>query len=504
MKKGYAYIRCSTIRQEEEGFTLENQKRAIQEYCKNHQIHLVQIFEDGGKSGRTIKRPEFQDMLSKMDAQHIECIIIYKIDRFARNVSDFSRILTELKEKQIELYSLQEGNLTNSSSLVPNIFASVAQWESEVNGDRTRDALMQKFRNGWQPTPPPIGFRSIGGDGEQKTCEIDPYAGPIIKKVFELYSSGEYSMVSLQEWLQDKNIISKNGTTISFSRINNILNNPFYYGLIRWHGQEKIGKHVPLISKQLFDMCKYVLEKHRHFLVRERKYDFLLRGFVYCPCGMRLVGDACTVRSNHKKIYYYHCQKRYSPDCKQKYSRALDIETQVEEYIKKLEFDDNFINQLRQKVQDYMVTGKKDANGIRQTIVNQKMALEIRRNKLEDFILDGTIDQETYKRKHSELSEQLININIKTEDAESECKLDVPLIEDSLLLTQDIYTTYEKASAPVKRHFLRFFYEKFVIEDKKIIEAKPTPIFDALLCANMVRLSEPVLPRVDSNHEPSS
>lgn len=501
MKKGCAYLRCSTIGQAEEGFTLENQKRAVQEYSKGHGINLVHIYEDGGKSGRTIKRPEFQDMLGNMETQHIECIVIYKIDRFARNVSDFSRILSELKAKNIELYSLQEGNLTNGSSLIPNIFASVAQWESEVNGDRTRDALMQKFRGGWQPTRPNIGYRTVGAEHEQKTCEIDPFAGPIIKKMFELYSTGQYSMVSLQEWLQDKNLISKNGTILSFSRINNILNDPFYYGLIRWHGQEKIGKHTPLISKQLFDMCKYVLEKHRNFLLREgRKYDFLLRGFVYCTCGMRLIGDACTVRSNNKKIHYYHCQKRYSPDCRQKYAHSKDVEDQVAERLKELEFDQDFIDQIRHRAETFKTEGKKDSQSVKQGLTNQKTALEIRRSKLVDLMIDGTIDQDTYKKKQSELGTQIANIEIQADEITDENKIDNGLIDTTLYLTKDIYATYLRAATPLKRHFIRFFYERFVIEDKKIIEAKPTPIFNALLCANMVRLRQTELPRVDSNH----
>jgi len=494
MKKGYGYIRCSTIGQAEEGFTLENQKRAIQEYCKIHDIHLVHIFEDGGRSGRTIKRPEFQEMLAKMEAQHIESIIIYKIDRFARNVSDFSRILSELKEKKIELYSLQEGNLTSSSSLVPNIFASVAQWESEVNGERTKDALQQKFRNGWQPTPPPCGYVSIGGEGEQKTCEIDSHAGPVIKQMFQLYSSGQYTMISLQEWLQDKNILSKNGTIISFSRINNTLNNPFYYGLIRWHGEAKMGKHTPLISKQLFDKCQFILEKHRHFLLREHKYDFLLRGFLYCPCGMRNVGDVNTIRSNKQKVYYYHCQKRYSPDCKEKYAHAKEIEAQVEGFIKKLEFDEDFLVQLRQHVGIYLATGKRDINTVRQTLINQKTAIVTRRNKLEDLLIDGAMDSNTYKRKHAELSLQISNLETQAEVANEETKLDMPLLEQTLFMTKDIYSTYKRAPDPVKRHYIRFFYEKFIVSDRTIIKAIPTPIFEALLNANMVRLSEPVLP----------
>jgi len=488
MKRAYGYIRVSSVTQAEEGFSLDHQKASIVDYCKTRGLHLVNVFVDEGKSGRTVNRPEFQQMLKEIKDKGIDCVVIYKIDRFARNVTDFSRIWNEFKEKGINLISVLEGDLSNGSSLVPNIFASVAQWESEVNGQRTKDALMEKFKSGWQPTPPPCGYRSVGGEGERKYCEPDPYTAPIVKKMFELYSTGQYSMQSLQEWLKDKNIISKNGTIISFSRINNILNNPFYYGLIRWHGQSKIGKHTPLISKQLFDTCQYVLQKHRHFLLRERKYDFLLRGFLYCSCGMRLVGDAHVIRSNKKKIFYYHCQKRYSPDCKQPYVRMVDLDKYVEEMLKTLGFTEDFTERIRELAKDFVNNGRKENKGMKQGLVNQRAALEAKRNKLEDLIIDGDIDRDTYKRKHAEISQQINNLQSQIEEVDNEGKLDMPLIEETLFLTKDIYKTYKNASEPLKRHYLRFFYERFVVDNKVIVEAKPTPILNALKTANMVRL----------------
>ena len=495
MKKGYAYLRCSTIGQAEEGFTLENQKRTILDYCKSHNIQLSHIFEDGGRSGRTVNRPEFQEMLKQIKERGIDCVLIYKIDRFARNVTDFSRIRKELNEKGIALISVMEGDLSSgTSSLTANIFASVAEWESDVNSQRTKDALLQKFINGWQPTPPPLGFRSVGGEHEQKTCEPDPYVAPIIKQMFQLYSTGDYSMSTLQDWLKDKNLISKNGTIISFSRINTILNDPFYYGLIRWHGESKIGKHKPLISEQLFNSCQFMLGKHRHFLVRERKYDFLLRGFVYCTCGMRLVGDFSLIRSNHKKLGYYHCQKRYSRDCKQKYVQSKELEKQVEENVRKMEFSDEFIALVKQKAEEYLSDGKQNDQSAKQALINQRIGLENRRNKLEDLLIDESMDKETYKRKHDEISHQIDNIQTQLDEAEQENKLDMPLVDEVLNLTRNIYSTYRKAPEPLKRHYMRFFYDSLIVDNKVISGAKPTPILEALFSANMVRLLNAQLP----------
>src|SRR3989338_8651548 len=504
MKKGFSYIRCSTLGQAEEGFTLENQKRAIQEYCRSHNIQLLHTFEDGARSGRTVNRPEFQEMLKQIKEKNINCIVIYKIDRFARNITDFSRIVNELKAKQIELISLQEGNLTNGTSLVPNIFASVAQWESEVNSERTKDALMQKFRSGWQPCPPPIGYRSVGGEGERKSCEPEPYTAPIIRKLFELYSTGSYSIEKLKEWLEDKNILSKYGTIISFSRIHNILTNHFYYGLIRWHGQSKIGKHIPLISKELFDACQNILAKHRNFVIRERKYDFLLRGFVYCSCGMRLTADWHVIHSNNQKIAYYHCQRRYAPDCKQPYVQTKDLESQIEEKIKQIKFTYEFIQNLRDIADDFLASGKKNIESMKQALVNQKMSLELKRNRVEQLYIDGATDKETYDRNHADLQSRIDNLQAQITNTEQEEKIDVPLIEKTLLLTKDVYQTYKEANDTIKRHYLRFFYERFVVKNKEIVEEKPTPVFDSLQRAFSVRLRTFQLPGLDSNQKPRS
>jgi len=154
MKNCYVYCRVSTVGQAEEGYGLDHQINSCKEYAHNHEYHIRKSFVDDGRSGRTTDRPEFQKMLKEIKEKGIDSVLIYKIDRFARNVTDFSRIWNEFKASGINLISVLEGDLSNGSSLVPNIFASVAQWESEVNGQRTKDALMEKFNTGWQPCRP--------------------------------------------------------------------------------------------------------------------------------------------------------------------------------------------------------------------------------------------------------------------------------------------------------------------------------------------------------------
>lgn len=507
MKTCYVYLRVSTDEQANEGFSLDNQKRACLDYAQMCGYRVKRIFEDGGKSGRTTDRPAFQELLTLIRENPVDAVIIYKIDRFARNVGDFSSIRKQFKEMDVKLLSVSEnGDVTEG--LIGNIFASVAEWESEVNGQRTKDALMQKYREGWQPTPPPLGYVSIGAERERKTCEPDKYIAPIIKELFELYSTGSYSILEVQEWLQERNIITKTGTPLGHSVICNILNNPFYYGLIRWKGQSKIGKHLPIITKELFDTCQYVLAKHRNFMMRRRVHDFLLRGFVYCAdCGQRFTEewhyDAKKLRKRGGKIAYYHCNRQGIDTCRSPYVQAEELERQVEEEFMNMQFNQEFIEAVVRKTREKLENNRKMSDSIKQGVLNQKTALEAKRNKLEDALLDGTIDRDVFKRKHSEIQEKIVNLDTQIQEIEAQSNIDINLIDEVLAFTRNIQKTYKEAPEFLKRHYLRFFFEKIIIKNREISEVVPTPIFSILRENNQVIITNKCSPAWTRTTDPA-
>ena len=505
MKNCFLYIRVSTDEQAQEGFSIDNQKRACMDYAQMQGYHIQKVFTEGGKSARTTDRPAFQELLSALKVQSVDAVIIYKIDRFARNVGDFSTIRKQFKNMGIKLLSVCEnGDVTEG--LIGNIFASVAEWESDVNGQRTRDALMQKYREGWQPSPLYLGYRSVGGERERKTCEPDPYVAPIIKELFELYATGGYSILGITDWLQSKNIISRNGTPLGHSVVCNILNNPYYHGLIRWHGESKIGNHQPIIDKSLFDTCQYVLAKHRSFLIRRRIHDFLLRGFLYCrECGQRYTAEwhkAERFTLKGGKVAYYHCQKRDRNGCPAPYVEMSVIEGLVEKEFKKLEFSHEFIKLVIKKTREVLEDSRKNSTSIKQGLNNQKTAFEERRNKLEDNLLDGIVDRDMFKRKHDEIQAQIVNINNQLMEIDNKSKIDIDLIEEVLAFTRNIHKTYVEAPNFLKRHYLRFFFEKILVKNRRIYKVVPTPIFKILQNRHKIIILITRLPRVDSNHEP--
>ena len=501
MKTCHAYIRVSTEDQKNRGYSPDNQIRQARDYAAMHDYHIRRIFDDSGRSGRsTENRYALQELFRAIEKDPVDAILIYKIDRFARNVGDFDRMYKDLKVRGVKLISICEGDLMGGDCLIPGIFSLVAQWESETNGKRTRDALAQKFEEGWLPRPPPLGYKSVGGDKEKKTCEPDPYEAPIIKELFELYGTGNYSILEIQDWLADKNIVSKNGTGLGHSVINNILRNPFYYGLIRWHGQSKIGNHVPIISKDLYDTCQFVLMKHRDFLLRRRTHDFLLRGFIRCAeCGQRYTAewhkDGQKLKKRDGKIAYYHCQKRDRNGCPAPYVEMTNLETQVAEQFKNMQFSRKFIDMIVTKAREKVESNRKLLSSKKQAILNLKTSLETRRNKLEDALLDGTVDRETYSRKHDDIQLKIQSADSQNNEIENSCNIDMDLIEEVLAFTRNIYQTYVDAPNFLKRHYMRFFYERFEVKNKVISKAIPTPIFLVLQANHAVIIRNLELPR---------
>src|SRR5258708_4065940 len=131
--------------------------------------------------------------------------------------------------------------------------------------------------------------------------------------------------------------------------------------------------------------------------------------------------------------------------------------------------------------------------------LTKKTVLETKRNKLEDAVIDGTIDREAYQRKHTEINDKISNLNNLIQEIENNANLNINLIEEVLAFTRNIHTTYLHAPQFLKRHYLRFFFEKLVVKDRMIVKIVYTPIFSVLQENHAVILTKTQLPEPWTN-----
>ncbi|KKT29112.1 MAG: recombinase [Microgenomates group bacterium GW2011_GWC1_44_10] len=512
IKKCVVYCRVSD-QDQLKGISLKVQQEACVNWAEKNSFKVLGVYIDEAKSGtKTAGRDGLDDALIHCDREHIDAILVIDTDRFARNEEDHFAIKAMLKKLDTRIVAINQPMIDESpeGKLMETVLIGINAFYSRLTGRKVKKSLEKKWEEGWWPGWAPLGYLNVNTGTEEhpnKIIDVDPYKGPLITNMFEMYSTGNYSILQLTKIMHEKGLTARKGKRICVSTAQQILANTFYYGLMKWTDKEKVGSHTPLISQSLFDQCQHIASKHRQFVMRIRKHTFLLRGIVRCPIhGKWLTAewhhDTKKLRRLGGKIAYYHCPQRGG--CSKSYIETTKLEKMIAKQIKKYEFSEKFINFVIEAVKKQVAEDRNNTDSVRQGLINQKKGIEAKRDHIENLLIDGTIDKNTYKRQHDQLLADITQIDIKISNLQSAYSLDIHLIEEILALTRNIYQTYLDAPDFLKAHLLRFFFEYIYIDDKKITKVIETPIFSTLRKENLLLIRTNWLPRVDSNHEPSS
>lgn len=144
--KAAIYTRVSTEEQSKEGVSLAHQAEKCQLQALLGDMEVVKVIEDAGKSAKTLNRPGIQDLLEMVKRKEIQAIVIFKLDRLTRNVSDLNRLIETFTKQGVSLVSIKDSLDTQSAAgrMVINLLGTISQWEREVIAERTSEALQFK------------------------------------------------------------------------------------------------------------------------------------------------------------------------------------------------------------------------------------------------------------------------------------------------------------------------------------------------------------------------
>ena len=165
--------------------------------------------------------------------------------------------------------------------------------------------------------------------------------------------------------------------------------------------------------------------------------------------------------------------------------------------MKKIQFSDEFIQRIIGKAKELENRSRESREQDIQGLRNAIKQLENKRNVLEDNLLDGTIDKDTFKRKHEELNILIQNSENEIATIENQGGFDIDAASEILSLTNNIYDTFTKANFYAKRHYLSMFIERIEVKEKKISKVTYTPLFQSLIEVQSVRIRINLLPLVD-------
>ena len=393
------------------GESIGNQIELCREYIRLHNgdaaADAALVFEDEGFSGGNLNRPAFQQMLRAARDHEISAIVVYRLDRISRNISDFSTLIEELSRLGVAFISIREQFDTGSpmGRAMMYIASVFSQLERETIAERIRDNMHELAKTGrWLGGNTPTGYRSesvqaVTVDGKtRKACKLKlvPEEGELVKKIYALYAQTN-SLSKTEAELLRQGVKTKTGRDFTRFSIKSILQNPVYliadqeayqffidrkadlfsaqvdfdstHGILAYNrtDQEKgratvylpvdqwivtVGQHQGLIPGREWVKVQESLEQNRSKSYRKpRSNQALLTGLLFCSCGSRMYPKVTKrLGQDGQPLYTYICKRKehsQGSQCRQKNISGNLLDAAIMEEIKGLTEDKAaFLHQL--------------------------------------------------------------------------------------------------------------------------------------------------------------
>ncbi len=275
--KGIIYCRVSSHDQVQ-GTSLENQQSACQNYAKDRNIEVSQVFIERGESATTANRPELLRALEYChDKKDIEAFIVWKIDRFSRKAEDHYALQTQLNRYGTRLHSVTEEMINDGAmgKMMEAVFAGVAQLENDTRKLRCTSGMSGAVRNGLYVWDPKFGYKRAKRESRRITLPDvqDEITAPLLRKGMLLYAQGNTSISELEKLGEEWGLRSRTGKTFIKQRWSQVLADKFYAGIVTdpWSFEEYPGRHEPLITMEEFEKIQAVknhFAKHKQARIK--------------------------------------------------------------------------------------------------------------------------------------------------------------------------------------------------------------------------------------------
>jgi site-specific DNA recombinase len=442
------YVRVSTKEQAMEGYSVGEQIDRLTKFAEAHDWCIVKIYTDAGHSGADTNRPALQDLIFDVEANRIDKVLVYKLDRLSRSQKDTLELIENVFLKHdVDFESMSEKLDTGTphGRAMIGILAAFAQLEREVIKERMSMGMEARLKEGkWRGgNQVPFGY-----DYEPALDKlvVNEYQAMIVKEMFEMYNSG-MTMYTIADQLEAKGHTFHN-KKIDLRTLRYLLKNKTYCGYMRYKGEWLKGMHDPIISDEAFEKAQNRLEDTKRrfeesgFKIGVSAISTNLGGLLFCAqCGARYA----KTKSGSKALGYYYNYTCYSrnrkvkrmikdPNCQNKYYRVEELDNIIFNEIRKLAVDPEHMNHIK-------TDGKKsdDAQKIL-NIEHQIKSIDQQLSRFMDLYGLGKYDLKTLDEKMDPLNNQKLKLQkelkrLKTESnvlAESEVLKLVNSLDDAL------------------------------------------------------------------------
>jgi DNA invertase Pin-like site-specific DNA recombinase len=405
-KKFFIYARKSTDSEDKQVRSIQDQIAELKELAKKEKLEIVDILVEK-QTAKKPGRPVFAEMLKRIEAGEAEGILAWHPDRLARNSVDGGQIIYLvdtgiIKELKFPTFWFDP---TPQGKFMLSIAFGQSKYYIDNLSENIKRGHRQKLKQGLWPQMAPLGYLN---NKETKQIYVDKEKAPLIKKAFELYATGKYTLKELRKIVNDLGLRGRKNKPLSTSNYQYLLQNPFYYGLMRYNGEFYEGKHEPIITKKLFDECQEVMKRKSKPQKANKMKFFLYRGLFKCgECGYTITADRKIKPSRKSYTYYYCTKKNPNHKCSQNvFTREEKISSQIKEIIQKVSLSDDCADWMLKELEKERNEKAQSSRFFAQKINKEIEKIDEKLEKLMNAYLENVLSLEEYREAKNKLVNQ--------------------------------------------------------------------------------------------------
>ena len=432
------YCRVSTEEQSENGYSIDEQERLLEEWCKKMGYVIYKCYSDRGISGKNIKdRPALKELLSDAKAGKFDMVISWKINRVSRKLEDVLKIVNLLEKNNITFKSYSEPFETDTPAgrMQFQMMALIGEFERGTIAQNVKMGMIAKAKSGnW------CGGRVLGYDlvpnnspeeekkGKNK-LEINEKEAEIVRFIFNEYSKGK-GYKAITNKMNKLGYKTKKGNNFSVGSIRDILTNPVYIGEIRYNVRQNWsekrrrninpnpirvkGKHEAIIDRELWDKVQLILESKKGKPSRIYDGEYPLTGILRCPkCGAGMVISRTTntlADGTKKRIAYYCCGNWKNKGTSVCNSNTIRVDKANEYVFKKIEelvSNEAMIKAVVKNINKERKDKVKPAKRLLGDIDKELEKLDKRKRKIFEAYEDDILTKAEFQIRKDELNEKI-------------------------------------------------------------------------------------------------
>ncbi len=464
-------------KEQEEGHSIEAQKYRLLEYCIKNNLEVLETFEFTESSSRG-ERKKFKEMLKfAKNQRETIAIIADKVDRTQRRISEIPLLEEPINAGKIELHFRTEGYILHKDSqshekLMWGINVLMAQSYIDNLSDNVKRSLEHKLRKGECIRAAPLGYLNTKDKNDNSTVIVDPVRGSLVKRIFEEYATGAFTLADMARRAKKLGLRTKKGLHVNKSTIHELIQNPFYYGIMTVKGVEYPHFYETLISKEIFMTCKDVRLGWNKKPFKYGGKDFLFRGLITCATtGKVVTAETKTKTYANGKTQTWTYLAAWNPNypSKKVYVREDKIIKQVADVFAKIGIRDPEI--LKEVIEYLKQTNElKTRDHNKETAILKKEHSEIE-NKLDSLLnlrISNEITTEEFNAKKQQLKDRQYEITRLLQTYDNADDKFTETFEKLLNLSSRAYETFIGSEISEKRKMIKMVFQNLQLKGSKL------------------------------------